>query len=254
MEQSFNSALRIVAATTLVVVVAFTAWHVAEQPRIETVESAPATEPMQGADVPANKSSAAPDSAIVTDTLPTQPDPAIANDGPSADAAPPQAANAEPTPATDGPRYANAAPDKSPRGKAEPQARSAPAARKPTSDQTVMHVRRLQTQLMVGALSCGRPRMQHNYNSFVSKFDRALKANGQQLKSYFVSRFGARGIAEMDAFLTKLSNELSLVSMRHSEFCERTDGLFDTVLALPAGEIETFADRYMLQAVASRGF
>lgn len=253
MEQSFNSVLRIVSAISLAVIVAFTAWHVAEQQRVEPAALAPALEPQRTAEAPTD--GAAPEApAIVTEKLPTEPDPAIADAEPSADVAPSQAAGV--APATDAPRYANVAPDRSPsRGKAEPQARSAPtAARKPTSEQTVMHVRRLQTQLMVGALSCGRPRMQHNYNSFVTKFDRALKTNGQQLKAYFVSRFGARGVAEMDAFLTKLSNELSLVSMRQSEFCERTDGLFDTVLALPAGEIETFADRYMLQAVAARGF
>jgi hypothetical protein len=96
--------------------------------------------------------------------------------------------------------------------------------------------------------------MQTSYNAFVSKFDHALKLNGRQLKAYFASRYGARGTSEMDSYLTKLSNELSLVSMRNREFCERTGGLFDTVLALKASEIETFADRYMLQAVASRGF
>lgn len=253
MEQSFNSVLRMVAAGSLAVIVAFTAWHVAEQHRVDTVEVAPTSERQLNAEAAAeNSTSAAP--AIVTDTLPTEPDAALANADAGGAAAPLQPADV--APATETPKYANVAPDRSPpRAKAEPQARSAPpAARKPTTEQTVMHVRRLQTQLMVGALSCGRPRMQHNYNNFVTKFDRALKTNGQQLKTYFVSRFGARGVAEMDAFLTKLSNELSLVSMRHSEFCERTDGLFDTVLALPAGEIETFADRYMLQAVASRGF
>lgn len=273
MEQSFNSGLRIVAATALAVIVAVTAWHVAEQPKVETVEVAPATEQPGTADASESREAAAAEPqrapATVTDTLPTEPDPAVADAGPAVDApasvtdnqppaaeASPPVADAQPAPPTDGPKYANIVPDRAPHPKASAQSgsKSAPPARHArTNDQTVIHVRRLQTQLMVGALSCGRPRMQHNYNSFVAKFDRALKANGRELKSYFASRFGARGTAEMDAFLTKLSNELSLVSMRHVEFCERTDGLFDTVLALPAGEIEAFADRYMLQAVASRG-
>lgn len=255
MEQSYNSVLRIVAAAVFAAVVAFTVWHVAEQPAVDTTEVAPATEQAPIADQ-SNTRDSTPSVAEavpvppVTATLPTEPDPAIADVGPSLEATPPAS---EAPPAPEAQKFANIVPDKSPRGKAEPRAKPAPTARKPSTEQTVMHVRRLQTQLMVGALSCGRPRMQHNYNSFVTKFDHTLKANGQALKSYFVSRFGGRGVSEMDAFLTKLSNELSLVSMRQREFCERTDGLFDTVLALPVSEIESFADRYMLQAVASRG-
>jgi hypothetical protein len=281
-EQSFNTAIRIAAAAAFATIVAFTAWHVAEQPKLETAAVTATPEQPATADSAAAEDSETPQSAaqdtapaepqhapaVVTDALPTEPDPSVADSGPATAppaaespapaAAPtvatPPAADAEPAPRGDGPRYANVVPDRLPPRASAPSApKSAPAARHRSNDQTVIHVRRLQTQLMVGALSCGRPRMQHNYNSFVAKFDRALKANGRELKTYFAARFGARGTTEMDAFLTKLSNELSLVSMRHVEFCERTDGLFDTVLALPTGEIEAFADRYMVQAVASRG-
>jgi hypothetical protein len=279
-EPSFNSGLRIVAAATFAVVVAITAWHTMHRPAEQaSVASAPAAEqtPSDMA-APATADAAAAPGMAVTEAPPSAATPAPAEPAvaappaetmpsadvkPHADAAPPveaphvadaAPAEAAPAPTVSGPKYANIAPDKSPRMAAEPRERSTPKTRKPTTDQTVIHVRRLQTQLMVGALSCGRPRMQANYNTFVSKFDHALKANGRQLKAYFASRYGARGTSEMDTYLTKLSNELSLVSMRNHEFCERTDGLFDTVLALRTNEIETFADRYMVQAVASRGF
>jgi hypothetical protein len=277
-EPSFNSGLRIVAAATFAAVVGITAWHAinrpaehanlanapaADQAPSETAAPANAdtmtapttiTEAPPAEAAPAEPTVAAPPAEIAPPTEVTP----HADATPPADAAPSAEAAAsavEPSPAPiAGPKYANVVPDKSPRMKGEPRERTAPKARKPSSDQTVIHVRRLQTQLMVGALSCGRPSMQTSYNAFVSKFDHALKLNGRQLKAYFASRYGARGTSEMDSYLTKLSNELSLVSMRNREFCERTGGLFDTVLALKASEIETFADRYMLQAVASRGF
>jgi hypothetical protein len=187
----------------------------------------------------------------VSSTLPTEPD---------ADYA-----------AASGGRYANVVPDKAPSSgstvvpapgqkpgftvKPAPSQKSAPVPKQQPyagTDQTTMHVRRLQTQLMVGALSCGQQRMVADYNSFVTKFDRALKANGVALKSYFAKTFGSRGANEMDAFITKLSNELSLVSMRNPSFCERTGGLFDSVLALAPGEIESFADRYLNQPMVAR--
>ena len=178
---------------------------------------------------------------------------------PDADSAGPTVATASPAarstarPESAG-RFANVAPEKAPPRPSAPRERekSAPPPTHSSSDQTVMHVRRLQTQLMVGALSCGQAHMQTSYNNFVTKFDHALKANGAALKSYFTRTFGNRGINEMDSFLTKLSNELSLVSMRHTDFCDRTNGLFDTVLALGPSEIEAFADRYLTQPVVAR--
>lgn len=177
----------------------------------------------------------------ISEMLPTEPDPTLGQSS-----IPPQENSG---------KFANVVPDKAPRRNYEP--RTLPGnpptpAPRVTNDQTALHVRRLQTQLMVGALSCGQPRMQADYNNFVTKFDRALKTNGQMLKTYFTRLFGTRGISEMDSFLTKLSNELSLVSMRHSDFCPRTDGLFEKVLALGSSDIETFADRYVTEPVVAR--
>jgi hypothetical protein len=237
---------------------------------------------------PGDQAAATPGAPPVTEALPTEPDAALVNSGPPVEApTPPAETSAVPPPAppppaesaaapsavpppaneassapeskppapADAPKFANAVPDKAPSRTSEPRAKVAKPAsphREKTSDQTVLHVRRLQTQLLVGALSCGRPHMQSSYNTFIAKFDRALKTNGQQLKAYFTRTFGARGVSEMDAFLTKLSNELSLVSMRQGEFCDRTDGLFTSVLALPASEIDAFADRYLTQPVVAR--
>lgn len=287
-----SSLVRIIAATAVAVVLAIIVWRIAERPKTaDDAALAPASNPPGAATEntapPSDQAAARPEAPPVTQTLPTEPDTALANSGPPAEVTTPQPAEA-PTPPTaegaaapapvppppvesssapaapestqlaptaDAPKFANAVPDKAPPRTSEPRAKvakPAPPHRAKTSDQTVLHVRRLQTQLLVGALSCGRPHMQSNYNTFVAKFDRALKINGQQLKAYFTRTFGARGVSEMDAFLTKLSNELSLVSMRQGEFCDRTDGLFNSVLALPTSEIDAFADRYLTQPVVAR--
>jgi len=127
-----------------------------------------------------------------------------------------------------------------------------PSASASDRDRSAFHFRQLQVELMVAALSCGRTDLQASYNAFVSKFSHTLKTNGQTLKSYFAKAFGKRGTQEMDSFLTQLSNELSLVSMRDREFCERSGALFQSVMAVPLNEIEAFANRHLTEQVAAR--
>lgn len=127
-----------------------------------------------------------------------------------------------------------------------------PASNASERDKATFHFRHLQVELMVAALSCGRAELQSGYNAFVAKFSRALKVNGQRLTAYFKRSFGARGTQEMDSFLTKLSNELSLVSMKDATFCEKSGSLFQSVMAVPPNEIESFANRHLLEQVAVR--
>ncbi|MGE5539659.1 MAG: hypothetical protein ACM30I_13660 [Gemmatimonas sp.] len=120
-------------------------------------------------------------------------------------------------------------------------------------DQLAFQFRHLQTELMVAALSCGRKDIQAHYNNFVARFGGALKANGVALRSYFGRMFGAKqGEREMDSFMTRLSNELSLVSMREPDFCDRSVALFRAALAVPQKDIETFAQRHLTEQVAQR--
>jgi hypothetical protein len=134
---------------------------------------------------------------------------------------------------------------------------AASAAELPTrnvteNDKLAFQVRHLQTEVMVAALSCGRQEIQAKYNAFVTRFSGALKANGAALKTYFGRVFGAKGPSEMDSFMTRLSNELSLVSMRQSDFCERSHTLLTTALAVPPKDIEQFAQRHLTEQVAQR--
>jgi hypothetical protein len=120
-------------------------------------------------------------------------------------------------------------------------------------DQLAFQFRHLQTELLVAALSCGRKDIQSNYNSFVTRFGAALKTNGSTLKSYFARIYGSKnGANEMDSFMTRLSNELSLVSMREPGFCDRSNQLFAQVLAVPQKGIEQFAQRHLTEQVAQR--
>ena len=241
-----SSATQIVAAAFLAVFSGVVVGQLTKRADIAVShETSPATDRydvVANADVPPPAPAVASD---VSETLPTEPDPTLAQSSIS--------------PEENRGKFASAVPDKAPRRTYEPRTlpgrAPTPAEKHPphaTTDQTALHVRRLQTQLMVGALSCGQQRMQVNYNSFVTKFDHALKVNGAALKSYFTRMFGSRGISEMDSFLTKLSNELSLVSMRHGDFCQRTDGLFDKVLSLRSSDIEAFADHYLTEPVVAR--
>ena len=244
MEKFFSSSTtQIVAAAFLAIFSGVAIGQFAKRADIAvSTDGSPTTDRYSIIDVPPAVTAAAPS---VSDKLPTEPDPTLAQSYIS--------------PRENSGKFANVAPDRVPSRTYEPRTlpgrAPTPSEKQPprvVTDQTVLHVRRLQTQLMVGALSCGQPHMQTNYNSFVTKFDHSLKANGVALKSYFTRQFGARGTSEMDSFLTKLSNELSLVSMRHGDFCQRTDGLFESVLALGPSDIETFADRYLTQPVVAR--
>lgn len=248
-----SSAVQISAAAVLAVLIGVFVGVVTERNDIVTDTAVATTDMTQlpGMNSPDTKQVAsAPPPGPVSGSLPTEPDTANAAEASTGryTSIIPYKAPPSSTPVPLPPQKPATAQKPKPAPVEKPKPRS-------NDDQTTLHVRRLQTQLMVGALSCGQQRMVTDYNAFVTKFDRALKANGVALKSYFAKTFGARGSSEMDAFITKLSNELSLVSMRNSSFCERTGGLFNSVLALAPSEIEAFADRYLTQPmVAKDGF
>jgi hypothetical protein len=128
-----------------------------------------------------------------------------------------------------------------------------PSANTSERDKAAFNFRHLQVELVVAALSCGRTDLKADYNKFIGKFRRTLKTNAQRLKIYFARSYGARGTQEMDSYLTKVSNEMSLVSMKDATFCDRSGALFRSVLAVPTTQIEVFANRHFTEQVAVRG-
>lgn len=85
-------------------------------------------------------------------------------------------------------------------------------------------VRRLQSSLMVAALTCkARP----EYNSFVKAHQKSLQHNAHTLKQEFHRRHGRAGEREMNKFITRLANEESARSnANRSAFCSEASTVF----------------------------
>ena len=97
-------------------------------------------------------------------------------------------------------------------------------------EREAINFRRLQTELMVAALSCGRDDFRSKYNTFVIRFRPALRSNGRTLKAIFKRTYGHRGKRRLDSYVTKLANEASVRSMENAAFCETAGRKFDAVL------------------------
>jgi hypothetical protein len=108
-------------------------------------------------------------------------------------------------------------------------------------EQAALDVRYLQTELMVAALSCGRPEFHKHYNTFVTKFAPALKRHGAALKTYFSRQYGSQGTKQMDTYVTRLANEASLRSMQQPSFCTDSVILFDRVTKLESASLDGFS-------------
>jgi hypothetical protein len=108
-------------------------------------------------------------------------------------------------------------------------------------EQAALDVRYLQTELMVAALSCGRPEFHTRYNAFVSKFGNSLKRHSNVMKTYFTREYGAKGSQQLDTYVTRLANEASLRSMQQASFCQDSSALFERVTAIDAASLEGFS-------------
>lgn len=99
-----------------------------------------------------------------------------------------------------------------------------------TVEKDALAFRRLQSELMVAALSCNHPIFKSHYNRFVLRFRPALKHNGKVLKSYFHRRYGRRGgQRQLDAYITRVANEASLDSMGNPNFCTQSLTRFEAI-------------------------
>ena len=101
------------------------------------------------------------------------------------------------------------------------------------------HVRSLQTELMVAALTCGA---KAHYNTFVTKFQNVLIVNGQALKKQFRVMHGAKADRELNAYVTALANRASQRSInKRDNYCSRAQRTFATVTAMSPKELASFA-------------
>lgn len=97
-----------------------------------------------------------------------------------------------------------------------------------------MHVRLLQTELMVAALQC-RQAPQYDfsskYNAFVMQFSQPLTQNANVLKEHFRKSFGGNHMTQFDRYMTRIANDAGQRGM-HSSYCQNMMPVFESVLAL----------------------
>jgi hypothetical protein len=87
-----------------------------------------------------------------------------------------------------------------------------------------IEVRRLQTTLMVAALSC---RARSDYNEFIMAHRPSIQSYGKAIKAEFRRRYGKSGSKELNRFVTRLANEASARSNAdRAGFCADAAALF----------------------------
>jgi len=114
---------------------------------------------------------------------------------------------------------------------------------------TAVHIRMLQSELMVAALACrdSNPElgMITQYNSFVKRHNPGLVGQNRVLERHFDRHYGGGNPAKrrMDALLTAIANDASKRSMT-ANFCNGAASLFGEIAKLEWPQVVTFsADR-----------
>lgn len=94
----------------------------------------------------------------------------------------------------------------------------------PSQADISIEVRRLQTNLMVAALSCGA---RDDYNEFVLSHRPSLQKYGKAIRTEFRRRYGKSGDSKLNQFVTRLANEASARSNADREnFCAEATASF----------------------------
>lgn len=103
-------------------------------------------------------------------------------------------------------------------------------------------MRALQSTLMVAALNCNhKPALSLNqtYNQFVKRHRASLIDHADVLRVHFKERYGRNHEAELNRYVTRLANEISLGSFDDPQFCERMSSFGNTLLDLDEAVLQT---------------
>lgn len=102
------------------------------------------------------------------------------------------------------------------------------------------HVRALQTELMVAALSC---QARAHYNDFAQKFQGVLVKHGRALKSRFHQTHGkSKGEKKLNAYVTALANKTSSRQISEGDkYCARAMTTFAQLSVMPIEKFASFA-------------
>lgn len=108
-----------------------------------------------------------------------------------------------------------------------------------SADKAAFHVRALQTDLMVAALTCGA---KPEYNSFARKFQNTLIDHGVALKALFRDLHGKGAEKALNAYITALANRASQRSISsRDQYCERTIRTFTALTGLKPSQLASFS-------------
>jgi hypothetical protein len=143
---------------------------------------------------------------------------------------------------------------------AAPAAAAATAASKPSkcvtqAEMTALAGRVLETELLVGALSCSQA---PQYNAFMEKFRKPQHERARTLQAMFARMYGKGAQREMDAFVTRLGNDSALRSLElQIAYCQSTWDLFEEASTVSEADYDRLAGkpwivgRHKYQACAS---
>jgi hypothetical protein len=114
-------------------------------------------------------------------------------------------------------------------------------------ERAAMHVRLLQTELMVGAISCRNetPEIMDRYNAFVRTHGESIGREGKVLQNYFLDAYGRESNTRFDRFTTALANETSTRSMNDQAFCRKSMVLAEQSGKVAKGQLASYAGNWV---------
>ncbi len=116
----------------------------------------------------------------------------------------------------------------------------APVCAKP-QELAALEARVLQTELMVGALTCGQ---NERYNAFVKTYKTDLVKYGRTIRSLFKRAYGGGAKRKLNKFVTKLANDSSRRSNSARQgYCIIAVQLFDEAAVTPRKSMIELVDK-----------
>ncbi len=110
-----------------------------------------------------------------------------------------------------------------------------------------LEARVLQTELMVGALTCGQSQ---RYNAFVNTYKGDLVRYGETICSLFKRAYGGGGKRKLNKFVTKLANDSSQRSNAARQgYCVLAAQLFDEASSTPTKTIIELVDKPWIRSM-----
>lgn len=99
----------------------------------------------------------------------------------------------------------------------------------------------LETELLVGALSCSQATQ---YNAFMEKFRKPQNERARTLQAMFKRLYGKASQRELDSFVTRLGNDSALRSLElQIAYCQATWDLFEEASSLSEADYDRLAGK-----------